>query len=153
MPHLQLLLLFCFSLNCPDILYPSCIWLGFCLSLSFPSPHNDFHCKGSGVKVTTDTVLAFTEGHFQQRISGLCLCITYLCLRTCQVDKSHVVPTGCTVLCSGTINFDRRAPQNQNWLLGMESIALTGCDLGDSYVFGEELRWFLKPSTGCFYLF
>lgn len=45
-------------------------WGSFCLPPS-PSPHSGFYCKVSGIKLTVDTVLALTEGRFQQRNSGL----------------------------------------------------------------------------------
>lgn len=62
------------------------------LSVSSPSPHSDFYGKVSRIKVTVDTVLALMEGHFQQKNSGLCLCITEFCSGTCKIDESRGVP-------------------------------------------------------------
>lgn len=43
-----------------------------------------------------DTILAFTEGHFPQKNSGLCLCMTQSCLGTHRGCESHMMPSSCS---------------------------------------------------------
>lgn len=111
-----LLLLFGVSLDSPDILHPILYLVGV-----LRVPHTGFYCKVTGVKVTVDTVLALTEGHFQQRNSDLYLDILELCLGMCQVDENHMTPLRPMVLCSGTVKLGR-TPQNQKWFLEIGSI-------------------------------
>lgn len=68
-----------------------------------------------------DTIPALTEGHCQQKNSGLCLCVTQFCLGTHRGSKRHMMPPSCVAPCVDTISLGWRASQNQKWLLGMGS--------------------------------
>lgn len=63
--------------------------------------------------LTADRIPALTEGHFQQKNSGLCLCMTQLCLGKHGASKRHVMPPSCVVLCFDTIRLGRRVSRNQ----------------------------------------
>ena len=108
LPLHLLLLLFCCSLECPDMLYSFYAWWGPpCLPPS-PSSRSGFYCEVSGMKFFVGTVLALTEGHAQRGNSELCLCTAELCLETREVD---IMPASCTVPRWGPESLGRSTPQ------------------------------------------